>query len=120
VEPLGPAPALPSPSPANFQSDPLPRRKVVRRIKEALVKSIILCGVPRATQASFALKNALESGDRDSSFVRAGLELGNDLARRGNEARDRIYRGNLPLTGDIAEAMMDIGQWHSLVLPDAL
>lgn len=117
---LGPSPVLPSPSPADFQSDPLPRRKVVRRMKEALVKSIILSGAPRVTQASFALNDALEPGDRDSSFVREGLELGEDLARRGNESRRRIYRDNSPLTGDTAAAMMDIGRRHFLILLGAL
>jgi hypothetical protein len=77
-------------------------------MKETLVKSVILSGVPRVIQASFALKDALEPGDKDSSFVREGLELGKDLARRGNKMRRRIYRNNLPLTGDIADAMMDI------------
>lgn len=77
-------------------------------MKEALVKSVILSGAPRVLQASFALKDALEPGDRDSSFVRKGLELGENLARRGDESRRRIYRDNLPLAGDVADAMMDL------------
>jgi hypothetical protein len=77
-------------------------------MKETLVKSVILSGMPRVIQASFALKDALEPGDKDSSFVREGLELGEDLARRGDESRRRIYRDNLPLGGETADAMMDI------------
>jgi alkylhydroperoxidase/carboxymuconolactone decarboxylase family protein YurZ len=81
-------------------------------MKETLVKSVILSGAPRALRASYALKDALEPGDKDSSFVREGLELGKDLARRGNESRRRIYRNNSPLSGDTADAMMDIA-WIS-------
>jgi hypothetical protein len=89
-------------------------------MKEALVKSVILSGAPRALQASFALKDALEPGDSDSSFVREGLELGENLAQRGNEARRRIYHDNLPLSGDIAGAMKDISMWHFLILRGTL
>jgi hypothetical protein len=109
VHPLGPAPSHPVPAPAEFAAEPCPRRRVVRRLKEALVKSAILCGVPHAIEASFALKDALEPGDRDTSFVRQRLELGPESARRGAEGIYKVYRDHVPIDGEIAAAMRDIG-----------
>jgi hypothetical protein len=82
---------------------------VVRRIKEVLVKSIVIIGTPRPIEASLALMDALEPGDKDSSFVRAGLDdSGKSLAAEGKVAIDRIYRDCSPFTGDVGQAMMDI------------
>ena len=97
------------PPPTEFASEIYPRRRVVRRIKEALVKSAILCGVPHAIEASFALKHAVEPGDRDTSFVRQAIQVGEDTARRGAEGIYKVYRDHVPINGEIAEAMRDIG-----------
>jgi hypothetical protein len=78
-------------------------------MKEALVKSAILSGVPHVIEASFALKDVLEPGDRDTSFVRKGLEFGEESARRGSEGIYKVYRDHVPINGELAEAMRDIG-----------
>ncbi|KZO91061.1 hypothetical protein CALVIDRAFT_602484 [Calocera viscosa TUFC12733] len=112
VAPLGPAPAETTPSPPVFEEDPLPRRKVVRRLKEAITKGAIILGVPRAISASIALKDALEPGDKDDSFVREGYELDGKTEQRGHEALHRIYRDQMPLVGDDRKEMRDV-EWYS-------
>jgi len=112
VAPLGPAPEETTPAPEVFDEDPLPRRKVVRRLKEALVKGAILHGVPHAIGASLALKEALAPGDRDDSFVRSGFELDGKNEERGHEALHRIYRDEMPLVGERKTAMRDV-EWFS-------
>ncbi|KZO91062.1 hypothetical protein CALVIDRAFT_542120 [Calocera viscosa TUFC12733] len=112
VSPVGPAPAEATPSPPVFADDPLPRRRVVRRLKEALVKGAILHGVPHAIGASLALKDALVPGDRDDSFVREGYHLDGQNAARGYEALHRIYRDEMPLVGELKSAMRDV-EWFS-------
>jgi len=113
VKPLGPAPTNPTPPPVEFEADMYPRRKIVRRMKEALVKSAILSGVPRAIQSSIALKDALELGDKDNSCVREGLDFGEESARRGYDGRYKVYRDPSPFGPEVVEAMKDI-EWISL------
>ncbi|EJU02158.1 hypothetical protein DACRYDRAFT_115921 [Dacryopinax primogenitus] len=110
--PLGPAPLEPSPAPENVAEDPLPRRKVVRRLKEAIVKGTILHGVPTGIGASIALHAALVPGDRDDSFVREGFHLDGKNEQRGYEALHRIYRDEMPLVGDLKTGMRDV-EWFS-------
>ncbi|KZT62446.1 hypothetical protein CALCODRAFT_406272, partial [Calocera cornea HHB12733] len=88
------------------------RRRVVRRLKEALVKGAILFGVPRAISASLALQDALAPGDRDDSFVREGFHLDGENEQRGHEALHRIYRDEMPLVGERKAQMRDI-EWYS-------
>ena len=57
---LGPAPASKTPSPKNFEDDPLPRRQVVRRMKETITKSAILVGVGKSIEAAFCLNSVTE------------------------------------------------------------
>ena len=61
--PLSPPPHL----------DTNPRRLVLRQLKEALVKSAILVGVPRVIEGLLELNEVVPEGDRDDWFVRAGL-----------------------------------------------
>lgn len=97
---LPPAPAhrTPSPLPA---LDPIPRRKVLRELKEALVKSSILIGVPRVIEALLELGECVEEGARDDWFVREGLgseAVGwgrDEVERRGVEGLGRIYRDDI-------------------------
>lgn len=102
-----PVPGHPiGPPPADFASDPSPRRKIVRRLKESLVKCIILTGVPRVIEASFALKVATEKSpggvDHEDSFVREGLDSGSGTyglegnRTRGLKGLDRVYREQYP------------------------
>lgn len=63
VKHLGPAPPSKQPPVPEWQSD-LPRRQVVRKMRETLVKSTILVGVAHCIEASWVLSGALEEGDK--------------------------------------------------------
>lgn len=63
VQSLGPAPSTKQPPIPEWQAD-LPRRQVVRKMRETLVKSTILIGVAHCIEASWILSGALEEGDK--------------------------------------------------------
>jgi hypothetical protein len=83
VSTLGTAPSKRTPSPINFEDDPLPRRRVVRRLKETLTKLCILIGVPRCIEAGFALDTVVAEGDRDDALVRRSFQLDKENEERG-------------------------------------
>jgi hypothetical protein len=83
VSSMEPPPSKRTPSPVNFEDDPLPRRRVVRRIKETLTKLAILIGVPRCIEAGFAFDPVVAEGDRDDAFVRHGFQLDKENEERG-------------------------------------
>ena len=56
----------------DWQED-LPRRRIVRQLKETLVKSTILIGVGHCIEASFALGAALVDGDKVGQIVRPSV-----------------------------------------------
>lgn len=68
VKSLGPAPDAKQSPIANWQDD-LPRRRVVRKLRETLVKSTILVGVAHCIEASWVLSGALEEGDKVGIFL---------------------------------------------------
>lgn len=112
VGPFGPAPTSKQPPIANWQDD-LPRRRVVRKMRETLVKSTILVGVAHCIEASWVLSGALEEGDKvstgwfvfwatsaytyasqDDTFVREGYDADGKALERGNRGLGRIYQHN--------------------------
>jgi len=68
LDDVGPPPAMKQP-PIERWEDDLPRRKVVRQLKETLVKSTILVGVGHCIEASFSLGNCLEEGDKVATLA---------------------------------------------------
>jgi hypothetical protein len=104
VRSLPPAPLTRSPSSLYPIEDDVPRRRVVRELKEAIQKSAILIGVPRAIEAQLHLGEVVEQGAKDDSFVREELE-GVEPAesrRRGCAGLATVYQENI---GPIFEMM---------------
>ncbi|KAK9898272.1 hypothetical protein P389DRAFT_31479 [Cystobasidium minutum MCA 4210] len=93
VQGLGPAPLSKQPAIPEWQSD-LPRRQVVRKMRETLVKSTILVGVAHCIEASWVLSGALEEGDKDDTFVREGYDNDGQALKRGSRGLGRIYQHN--------------------------
>ena len=82
---LSPATAVPPEPVANplLDAELHPRRFVVAQLKEALVKSASLIGVPRVICGLFDLEAALEDKrDLSRAFVRNGLDDGMVAERR--------------------------------------
>lgn len=93
--------ATPPPEPVD---DPLldldlhPRRFLVAQLKEGLVKSASLIGVPRVICALIDLEGALEDPrDLSRAFVRRGLEGGTvaERSEAGRQGLRSVYRGEL-------------------------
>lgn len=107
VAELPPAPSSRSPSPLYPSEDTNSRRRVVREMKEALLKSAILVGVPRAIEASLHLQDEVEEGAKDDSFVREELQdiEPAEVRRRGNAGLATVYQENI---GPIFEMMEDL------------
>ncbi|KAK4053541.1 hypothetical protein OIV83_001709 [Microbotryomycetes sp. JL201] len=94
---LPPAPALRQPSTEFPSQETVPRRLVVRQMKEALQKASILIGVPKTIEARLELEQVVEPGAKDDAFPRQECaKLSPEEAlRRGRAGLDTIYRDNL-------------------------
>ena len=104
VADLPPAPSTRSNSPQYPTDDPIPRRRVVRELKEALMKSAVLVGVPKAIETALHLRDEVEEGAKDDSFVREELVTLNaaEVRRRGNAGLGAVYQEDI---GPIFEMM---------------
>ncbi|GAA6040665.1 hypothetical protein JCM8097_000865 [Rhodosporidiobolus ruineniae] len=98
---LPPTPTPLPPEPA-FPLDDLhqhPRRFAVAQIKEALVKSAVLVGVPKVIETLLELQDAVDEADRTRLFVRRDLEgEGQTIAGRqasGRAGLNSVYQGQL-------------------------
>lgn len=94
-------------------------------MKEALVKSAILVGVPRVIEALLELGEVVEEGAKDDSFVREGLvgrEMG-EVMGNGERGLERVYRGDIggiwekmkPDMRDVSEFMLSL-HYHSNII----
>lgn len=91
-----------SSSPSAPDAQQHPRRLIVAQFKEALVKSAVLVGVPRAIETLLHLDDAvLDKRDLSRAFVRRALEeseeegSGVTRAMRGREGLRTVYKGDL-------------------------
>lgn len=97
-------PATPSPVPTE-PFDPRederlhPRRWVSRLMKESLVKSSILIGVPKAIETLLELEELVEEGNKSKSYVRRDLEgresTFEQRSTAGREGLGTVYQGNI-------------------------
>ncbi|GAA5880506.1 hypothetical protein JCM16303_005409 [Sporobolomyces ruberrimus] len=76
-----------------------PRRFVSRLIRESLVKSSILIGVPKSIETLLDFSELVPEGDRTQSFVREGLQGRNsnfaERSQAGREGLGTVYQGNI-------------------------
>jgi hypothetical protein len=76
-------------------SDSPSRQKLVRRLREALVKCVSIAGVCKPLEAIFAI-NAVEAPeDKDHSFSRRAWVSGEENHKRGIDWMTKIYKGNI-------------------------
>jgi hypothetical protein len=134
VQHLPPSPPTPTTSPLPAL-DPIPRRKLWREMKEGLVKSSILVGVPKVIETLLSLRSVIEEGSRDYGFVREGLGRegweGGEVESRGDEGLGKIYRDDIEpiwdamgsdlkdvstynlVSGEFGEGLIEVVEWMS-------
>ncbi|GAA5953248.1 hypothetical protein JCM3765_007452 [Sporobolomyces pararoseus] len=76
-----------------------PRRFVSRLIKESLVKSSILIGVPKAIETLLEFSELVEEGDKSTSFVRQSFDRNASTfegrSQAGRAGLGTVYQGNI-------------------------
>lgn len=97
--PAKPAPTPPQPESLLDDERQFPRRLLVAQVKEAIVKSAVLIGVPRSIELAVKLGDFLDDDDLGTPFVRRKLERDGldvtDLGRDGLGGLRTVYRQDL-------------------------
>ncbi len=93
-------------------STPQQRQNLVRRMREAMVKCIILNGVPSVLEAVLAVASREHDEDKDYSFSRDGWRSGEENQRRGLDVLEFLYRDDFPKIMDKFHAHRDIREIH--------
>ncbi|KUJ13240.1 uncharacterized protein LY89DRAFT_651349 [Mollisia scopiformis] len=90
------------------------RQALVRRLREGLVKSIVIQGAPKCIQALFAIVKLERPEDRDYSFSRAGWQAGPENRARGEEWLKALYKHTLTTGSDrfIAHKDFEFISWE--------
>ncbi|KAF2838384.1 hypothetical protein M501DRAFT_1005255 [Patellaria atrata CBS 101060] len=70
------------------------RQALMRRLREAMVKSVSIVGVCKPLEAMFAIEKITRPEDRDYSFSREGWQCDEANRERGRRWQDRIYLHN--------------------------
>ncbi|PWY66092.1 hypothetical protein BO70DRAFT_366578 [Aspergillus heteromorphus CBS 117.55] len=98
-------------SQAAYQT-PSARQSLVRRLREALFKSVIIVGVCKPLEAIFAI-NAIESpSDKDYTFTRENWQCDEANHARGTAWLEKLYARNTSSTMDLFASHRDFG-WLS-------
>lgn len=79
-------------------STPPQRQRLVRRLREALFKSVIIVGVCKPLEAIMAINKCEREEDKDRSVTREGWQCDEDNLKRGMEWLQKIYTGNTEST----------------------
>ncbi|KAK5989364.1 hypothetical protein PT974_10883 [Cladobotryum mycophilum] len=91
---------------------PSSRQSLVRRIREALVKSIITLGVCKPIEAIIAISAVERPEDRDLSITREGWQADDQNLARGSDWLSKVYKGNTQSTMDLFAGHRDF-EWIS-------
>ncbi|PBP17140.1 hypothetical protein BUE80_DR012070, partial [Diplocarpon rosae] len=83
------------------------RQKIMRRLREALVKSISVQGVCKPLEALFSIAKLERPEDKDYSFSREHWQAGPENLERGEKWLKTIYQGNLSISTDPFKAHKD-------------
>ncbi|KAJ5481344.1 hypothetical protein N7475_000156 [Penicillium sp. IBT 31633x] len=71
------------------------RWKLIRRMREALLKDVGLLGLPRPSEALFDITKVMSDEDADCSFTRKGWQCDFENHARGMEWLKSIYAHNI-------------------------
>ncbi|KAL9069027.1 MAG: hypothetical protein Q9161_005785 [Pseudevernia consocians] len=85
------------------------RQALVRRLREALVKSVSIVGVCRPLEAIFNIDAVQRVEDKDYSFSRENWQSGPENHARGVAWLDKIYKHNRTGTIQSLAAHKDFG-----------
>ncbi|OQN96882.1 hypothetical protein B0A48_17436 [Cryoendolithus antarcticus] len=88
------------------------RQKLMRRLREALVKLVSVVGVPKPLEAVFCIAEVEKEEDKDFSFSRENWSSGEANRLRGRQWLDQIYRANHAATQRTLSAHKDF-EWLS-------
>ncbi|PQK13538.1 hypothetical protein BB8028_0004g04690 [Beauveria bassiana] len=69
------------------------RQSLIRRLRETLVKLVVISGVPKSFEAILGLASTIEDEDNDKTFSRSGWTP-ETIAVRGEDMNNRIYQGD--------------------------
>ncbi|EAS30540.2 uncharacterized protein CIMG_06019 [Coccidioides immitis RS] len=93
-------------------STPEARQKLVRRLREALVKCVSIIGVCRPLEVIFGISKIERPEDKDYSFSREHWQSGPANHARGKAWLDRIYKHNILSINDALASHKDFA-WIS-------
>lgn len=87
------------------------RRKLIRRLREALFKDIALIGLPKPTEALIAISRVEPEDEIEQSFTRQGWQCDESNHDRAMSWLRRIYANNLEALFDLFKRHRDWGFW---------
>lgn len=86
------------------------RKKMVRRLREGLVKLVILCGIPNVMVGVASLAKVLKEGDRVESTTRVGWQVGEGNEAKGRETIERLYGADSRGVSESFKSFQDFGE----------
>lgn len=93
-------------------STPAARQELVRRLREALFKSIIIVGVCKPIEAILSIGKVERDEDKDYTFTRENWQCDQANHDRGTAWLEKLYKGNTGGTLDLFRAHPDFS-WLS-------
>lgn len=82
----------------------------MRRLREALVKSVPIVGVCKPLEAIFAIGKVEKDEDKDYSHSREGWQCDEMNLKRGKDWLNKIYQQNLSQPQGWMDAHKDFGE----------
>lgn len=83
---------------------------MVRRLREALIKCIILVGIPGVIEALASVAAQEKEEDRDYSFLREHWQRDDGNRERAKETLEMVYRGEDRRILDVFRGHRDMGK----------
>ncbi|KAI1322831.1 hypothetical protein F5Y16DRAFT_415421 [Xylariaceae sp. FL0255] len=71
---------------------PAQRQQLVRRIREALFKTIMICGIPRVMDGIASIARVEREEDQDHTIMRANWQADEENRKRGEAALEVLFR----------------------------
>ncbi len=91
---------------------PAARQQLIRRIREALIKSASIVGIPKPIESILAISKVEGAEDRDYSSTREGWQCDEANTARGQAWFDKLYARNAADTTSLFDAHRDF-MWVS-------
>ncbi|GAP91781.1 putative DNA polymerase alpha subunit B [Rosellinia necatrix] len=71
---------------------PAQRQQLVRRIREALFKTIMICGIPRVMDGIASIARVEREEDQDHTIMRANWQADEENRKRGEAALEALFK----------------------------